>query len=166
VVVKKISWINTKTHWENSQRRQDQIMLRDRRTRLYHEEYFNELVALEKKRCERSEGSVLLMLADLSAFTDLSKRQEVVRSMMDVLSDVTRDTDVKGWHVDGLVIGIMFTEMGDKEGTLRLARRHITKKCSRRLQSHLGVENYSRIQITWQSIQGGRILEIQRVSKV
>jgi hypothetical protein len=165
-VVKKISWINTKTHWKNNHRRQDQIMLRDRQAGLYHEEYFNELLTLEKKRCERSEGSVLLMLADLSAFTDVSKRQEVVRSMMDVLSDVTRDTDVKGWHANGLVIGIMFTEMGGKEGTLPLERRHVTKKCIGRLKTHLGVENYSRIQITWQSIQGGRILEIQRVSKV
>jgi hypothetical protein len=166
VKVKKISWINTKTRGQKNRRELDQIVLKDTETGLYNTEYFNELLALEKKRCERSEGTVLLMLADLSAFTDVSKRQEVVRSMMDVLSDVTRDTDVKGWHVDGLVIGIMFTVMTGKEGTLPLEHRHVTKKCLGRLQSHLGAENYSRIQITWQLIQGGRILEIQKVSKV
>jgi len=166
VKVKKISCINIKSVGQNNHRRQDQIMPRDSQTGLYHEEYFNEFLAFEKKRYERSEGPAFLMLADLSAFTDVSKRQEVVRSMMDVLSDVTRDTDVKGWHVDGLVIGIMFTVMTGKEGTLPLEHRHVTKKCLGRLQSHLGAENYSRIQITWQLIQGGRILEIQKVSKV
>jgi len=166
VKVKKISCINTKSVGQNNRRRQDQIMLRDSQTGLYHEKYFNELLALEKKRCERSEDPALLMLADLSAFTDVSKRQKIAKSMTDVLSDVTRDTDVKGWHADGLVIGIMFTVMTGKEGTLPLERRHVTKKCLGRLQSHLGVENYSRILITWQLIQGGRILEIQRVSKV
>jgi hypothetical protein len=100
VVVKKIAWINTKTPWKNSHRRFDQIMPRDRQTGLYHEEYFNEFVALEKKMCERSEGSALLMLADFSAFTDVSERQKIAKSMTEVLSVATRDTDVKGWHAE------------------------------------------------------------------
>ena len=75
-------------------------MLRDSQTGLYNEEYFNELLALEQKKCERSKSPVFLMLADLSAFADLSERQKIARSMMEVLSHAIRDTDVKGWHVD------------------------------------------------------------------
>ena len=92
-------------------------MVKDSQAGLYPEKYFNELLTLEKKRRKRSEESAFLMLADLSAFTDESERQKIAQSMMDVLSNVIRDTDVKGWHVDGLVIGIIFTEMAYKGAT-------------------------------------------------
>jgi len=163
VEVKKISCINTKSVGQNNHRRQDQIMPRDSQTGLYHEEYFNEFLAFEKKRYERSEGPAFLMLADLSAFTDVSERQKIAKSMTEVLSGATRDTDVKGWHVDGFVIGIMFTEMGGKEGTLPLERRHVTKKCLGRLQSHLGEEAFSRIQIDWQPLHSEHIRKTHTV---
>jgi hypothetical protein len=141
-----------------------QIMLRDSQTGLYREEYFKEFLALAKKRFERSEGPAFLMLADLSAFTDVSERQKVAKSMIDSLSAVTRDTDVKGWFVEGLVIGIMFTEMAGKAAISRFAQRKVVNKCLGCLQSHLGVKTFSRIQISWQSVQTGCILEFRDVS--
>ena len=122
--------------------------LKDSQIGLYYEEYFKELLALEKKRCEHSERPTFLMLADLSAFTEVSERQKIAKSMMDVFSKVTRDTDVKGWHVDGVVMGIMFTEIANKESTSQLVLSRIAKKCLRRVQSRLGEERYSRIQIS------------------
>ena len=104
-------------------------MVRDSQTGLYHEEYFNELLALEKKRAERSKTPMSLMLADLSAIGDVSERKKIAKSMMEVLSDVTRDTDVKGWHVHGLVVGIMFTEVTDKEATLQRVQQHVADNC-------------------------------------
>jgi hypothetical protein len=139
-------------------------MLKDSQTGLYCEEYFNELLTLEKKRCKQSERPVLFMLADLSAFTDVSERQKIAQSMMDALSYVTRDTDVKGWHVDNLVIGIMFTEITSKETTSSLALRRIANKCSRRLEYSLGAKDYSRIHITWQLLHSGHILDIHKIS--
>ncbi len=58
-------------------------MPRDSETGLYHEECFNEFLALEEKRCERSDSPVFLMLADLSAFVDMHERQKIAKSMMD-----------------------------------------------------------------------------------
>jgi hypothetical protein len=129
-------------------------MLRDSQTGLYHEEYFKEFLALEEKRCERSKDPVFLMLADLSAFIDIQERQKIAKSMTEVLSDATRDTDVKGWHVDGLVMGIIFTEMTSKEATSPFA--HVVNKCLGRLGSYLGVERLSRIQISWQRNGNGK----------
>jgi hypothetical protein len=126
-------------------------MLRDSQTGLYHEEYFNEFLSLEKKRCERSKAPVFLMRADLSAFADPSERQKIAKSIMKVLSGATRDTDVKGWHVDGVVIGIMFTETTGKETTSTLASRHIANEWLGRLRPYLGKERSSRIQISWQA---------------
>ena len=147
-----------------NRRKVGQIMPRDSQTGLYREEYFKEFLALAKKSFERSEGPVFLMLADLSAFTDVSERQKIAKSMMDALSAITRDTDVKGWHIDGLVIGIMFTEKTGKAAISRFAQRNVVNKCLGCLQSHLGVEKFSRIQISWQSVQTGCILEFRDVN--
>ncbi len=139
-------------------------MLKDSLTGLYNEGCFNEFLNLEKKRCKRSEDPAFLMLADLSKFTDVSERKNIAKSMMDVFSEVTRDTDIKGWHVDGSVIGIMFTEMAGKEADARLILKHIASKCLWRLESNLGKEKSSRIQISWQSLKGERIFKLHKVS--
>lgn len=139
-------------------------MLRDSQTGLYHEKFFNELLELEKNRCGRSESLVLLMLADLSDFTDVSEREKIAKSIMDALSKVTRNTDVKGWHVEGLVVGIMLTEMGNTP-TSPYSQSHIENKCLRCLRSHLGLEWSSRIQISWQLLHSGHILDIPKVSQ-
>jgi hypothetical protein len=157
------SWINIKTLAHNNHQRQNQVMLRDSQTGLYSEQCFNEFLTIEKKRCERSEGQELLMLANLSSFNDITERQNIAKSAMDILSDITRDTDIKGWHVEGLVIGILFTEIGNEE-TIAFTLRRISNKCLRRLQSQLGEEILSRIQINWLSLQSGRIHEFDNIS--
>ena len=82
--MRKITWLNTKTRGQKNRREQGQILLKDSQTGLYNAEYFNEFLALEKKRCERSEDPAYLMLADLSAFTDVFERLNIAQSMMDV----------------------------------------------------------------------------------
>jgi hypothetical protein len=104
------------------------------------------------------------MLANLSAFPDVSERQNIAKSMMEVFSAVTRDTDVKGWHIDDLVIGIMFIEMTDKEATSKLALQRIANKCLWLLESNLGIETFSHIQISWQSLKDEQVFEIHKVS--
>jgi hypothetical protein len=154
-------FLNThKTGGQNNYRRLDHIMPRDSQTGLYQEEYFNELLALEKKRCERSKNQTFSVFFDLSAFSDVSSRQKIAKSIMDVLSDVTRDTDVKGWYVDSLVIGIMFTETDGKEATSQCARKQVASKCLMSLMSRLGVDSYSRIQIIWRPVRSEHTFEV------
>ena len=166
VKVRKISWIDTAMRKQNDGKRQGKIILKDSLTGLYGEGCFNEFLDLEKKRCKRSENPAFLMLANLSAFTDASERQDIAKSMMDVFSEVTRDTDVKGWYVEGLIIGIMFTEMTGNETTSRLTLKRLANKCLWRLESSLGTDKFSNIEITWQSLKGERILEIHKVGSV
>jgi hypothetical protein len=124
-------------------------MLRHHTTQLYHEQYFNELLALERRKCERSKVQALLMLADLSDFHDIHERLKIAKLMREVLSNVTRETDVKGWYSDNAVMGVLFTEMGGKEAALPSTPWHIANKCLERLNSHLGPEMFSCIEITW-----------------
>lgn len=149
---------------QNDSKKHGRIMLKDSLTGLYNEWCFNEFLDLEKKRCKRSEDPSFLMLADLSKFTDAPERKNIAKSMTGVFSEVTRDTDIKGWHVDGSVIGIMFTEMAGKEADARLILKRIANKCLWRLESDLGIEKSSHIQISWQSLKDERIFKIQNVS--
>lgn len=164
VKLRKISWRNTTVHKQNSSKIKDKITLKDNMTGLYNELCFNDFLNLEIKRCKRSEDPAFLMLADLSKFTDVSERKNIAKSMMEVFSEVTRDTDIKGWHVGGLVIGIIFTEMAGKEADARLILKHIADKCLWKLESNLGKEKSSCIQISWQSLKGERIFKIHKVN--
>lgn len=125
-------------------------MMRDSHAELYREQYFNEFLILEKKRFERSKDPLFLMLADISAFADIALRKNVAKSIALVLSETTRATNVKGWYVDGFVIGCLFTEMAGKEAIVPFAPKCITNKCVGSLASGLGVEIFSCIQISWQ----------------
>ena len=123
--------------------------LRDDRTGLYREEYFNEILALEKRRCERSRDSVLLMCADLRAFDDMSDRHEVAALVMHVLSRATRETDIKGWHVSDAAVGILFTQLKEQGDNRKATAQHIIDKCSDSLGTSPGPERMSKVDISW-----------------
>jgi lipopolysaccharide/colanic/teichoic acid biosynthesis glycosyltransferase len=137
-----------KTYADN--RPEDAILLKDPRTGLYREEYFNELLSLERKRCERSRGSILLMLADLTAFEDSADRREVAKLMCNALSSVTRETDVKGWYLNDSVAGIAFTDMAEKMKKPEDNREKIIHKCTGSLSTSLGLKMFSKITLSWQ----------------
>ena len=125
--------------------------IRDSRTGLYHEEYFNEILAFEKRRCERSRDSVLLMCADLSAFGEQSERQKIAALVMHTLSQVTRETDLKGWYVSGTVVGILFTQLKEQGKDRKTTAQRIVNKCSRSLGASSDLERLSKVSISWRA---------------
>lgn len=82
---------------------------------LLDEEFFHQLLSLERKRTERSGSPSLLMLIDLRNFSENSKRAAVFRDINQMLSYLLRETDIKGWYRVGSVAGVIFTEMGDSD---------------------------------------------------
>jgi lipopolysaccharide/colanic/teichoic acid biosynthesis glycosyltransferase len=131
-------------------RRHGAVALTDDQTGLYFEEYFNDLLSLEKKRCERSQESILLMLFDLSAFRHASEICRVAKLVTDRLSDLTRQTDIKGWYANMSVLGVIYTDVKGKGRSLAGSPQHIVNKCCASLGSCLGFEQYSQIEMTWQ----------------
>lgn len=83
----------------------------DKEYGLYLEDYFNETLYLERKRSERSKKRFLLMLMDISELSELVELQEIITSARDVIFSLTRETDIKGWHRNGTVLGVIFTEI-------------------------------------------------------
>ncbi len=124
--------------------------LRDDRTGLYHEEYFNEILALEKRRCERSRDSVLLMRANLKAFGDVSDRHKMAAHLVHIFSRATRETDIKGWYVSGAVVGIMFTRLMEQGKNRKATVQLIINKCSDSLRVSSDLERLSKVHISWQ----------------
>lgn len=83
----------------------------DAESGLYIEDYFHELVALERKRSERSDRPFLLMLIDIKDVHYGGRAKESVGRICSALTSLTRETDVRGWHERNFVIGVIFTEI-------------------------------------------------------
>jgi lipopolysaccharide/colanic/teichoic acid biosynthesis glycosyltransferase len=93
------------------------------------------MIALERKRTERSSQPFVLMLldagncspvdrstkaADGKAPTGKSLGGKALGKILAALSLATRETDVTGWYREGEVVGVMFTDIGggDRESIL------------------------------------------------
>ena len=74
-------------------------------------ESFQRMLALERKRSERSRKPFLLMLVDLGERLPSTSNDKVNDSIVSALSLATRATDLIGWYKDDSVIGILFTEI-------------------------------------------------------
>jgi lipopolysaccharide/colanic/teichoic acid biosynthesis glycosyltransferase len=78
---------------------------------------FHRVLSLERKRSERSLRRFVLMLLDCGSLLRAGNTARSYGSILDALSESTRETDVRGWYKDGSIIGVLFTELGAAEGT-------------------------------------------------
>jgi lipopolysaccharide/colanic/teichoic acid biosynthesis glycosyltransferase len=79
---------------------------------LYIEGYFIERLCFERQRTERSKKPILMMLLDLTNVAT-GEKDFVIGAIDAVLSDSTRETDLKGWYKHDTAIGVLFTEICD-----------------------------------------------------
>lgn len=94
------------------------------------EQTFLHMLSIERRRSERSRKPFILMLLNLSKCNG-----DAVAHAVTAVSGSTRDTDVMGWYKDGIIIGVIFTEIGEtaKETVLETVRGKVTKAIRRRL---------------------------------
>ena len=69
------------------------------------------MIALERKRTERSAKPFLLMLLETGEHQAEEKNGIVLAKVITALSTATRETDVIGWHKNHSCIGVMFTQL-------------------------------------------------------
>jgi lipopolysaccharide/colanic/teichoic acid biosynthesis glycosyltransferase len=113
---------------------------------LADEAVFKRMLALERRRCERTNDRFALMLVDMEEL----KRTMNVPSIEDIaltISAAMRDTDVSGWYREHSVMGIILT-------TLNGADRHtletvIGERMRTLLSLSLDDVEHQRIWITW-----------------
>ncbi len=79
-----------------------------------NEEAFQRMIAIERKRTERSRKPFLLMLLDAGNHQGSEKNGKALDSIVSALLSSTRETDVIGWYKDRTTVGVMFTGLVDR----------------------------------------------------
>ena len=75
------------------------------------EETFHAMLTLERRRAERSRKPFVLMLLDGHLIHENGTNAGVVETLISAVSEATRETDLVGWHEQGKVLAIIFTEL-------------------------------------------------------
>jgi exopolysaccharide biosynthesis polyprenyl glycosylphosphotransferase len=78
---------------------------------------------------------LVLMLADMEAIPQADHPEKTLREIVRALSQSSRETDVAGWYREGRVLGVMYTDYGEKSPAAftRLTRARVTESLKRRL---------------------------------
>jgi exopolysaccharide biosynthesis polyprenyl glycosylphosphotransferase len=110
------------------------------------EEPFHRMIALERKRTERSGNPFLLMLLDGGNCLPVDRSGKVLSEILSALSLATRETDVTGWYKSHSIIGVMFTDIHaeDRESILGT----MMSRVSETLRHNLNVEKFSQISVS------------------
>jgi lipopolysaccharide/colanic/teichoic acid biosynthesis glycosyltransferase len=76
---------------------------------VFEERAFLRLITLERKRTERSGVPFLLMLLKSSDHLEAGMRAILLERMAAILLNLSRETDLVGWHRSGVSLGMIFT---------------------------------------------------------
>jgi lipopolysaccharide/colanic/teichoic acid biosynthesis glycosyltransferase len=83
----------------------------DSKLGFYTQNYFLELLVLERKRTERSQKPIILMVIDIQKARGNFHENEFIKKMKRLLALSTRDIDIKGWYETNRLVGIIYTEI-------------------------------------------------------
>lgn len=107
---------------------------------VFEEETFRNMLMLERRRAERSRKPFVLMLLDAHASKGVAL--EVASTVLNSI----RETDLVGWYKNGVVLGIIFTEINtESHSTITEILR---SKIAAALDARIGREARSTVAIT------------------
>ncbi len=109
-------------------------------------ETFRRMIALERKRSERSRKPFVLLLLDMGDRPS-NKNGKILGKISSVLSALTRDTDVTGWYSEESVVGVMFTEIAAEDSTSIPST--IITRVTDTLRGNLSLEQFNRVRISF-----------------
>ncbi len=84
------------------------------------ERMFRRMIAIERKRTERSKEPFLLMLLEAGDQPGSESNEASLSGMASALLASSRETDIVGWYGDRKIVGVMFTgiAVNDKNSIL------------------------------------------------
>ena len=108
---------------------------------------FKRMIAIERKRTERSRRPFLLMLLEAGNHQGSEKNGKALDNMLSVLLLSIRETDVIGWYKDRTTVGVMFTGLAgdDKNSILSV----ILSKVSTTLRDQLTPDQFNQVSISF-----------------
>jgi len=78
---------------------------------VFKEETFHSMFTRERLRAERSRKPFVLILLDFHAVHKKEGDAAFIERLPAVVSEATRETDIIGWYKQGLILGMIFTEL-------------------------------------------------------
>jgi lipopolysaccharide/colanic/teichoic acid biosynthesis glycosyltransferase len=111
------------------------------------EETFKRMIAIERKRTERSRVPFLLMLLDAGDHQSSRKNGKALENVLSVLPTSIRETDVIGWYTDQTTIGVIFTGLSCNDKTSILSV--ILSKVSCTLRDQLTADQFNQVSISF-----------------
>ena len=115
---------------------------------LMAEPWFARVLALERKRSERSRKPFLLVLVHLERAAELNGGWDrFFHHVLGALRSITRETDLTGWYREGVILGTIFTELGEAKD-IEVAVDSIVSKTVTALQHFLGEEQASKVDVS------------------
>ena len=110
------------------------------------EESFKRVIAIERKRTERSKSPFVLMLLEVANHQGAERTSAALDSVVSVLLASSRDTDLVGWYKDRMTVGALFTGLvvSDKNSILST----ILTRVSTTLRDELSFEQFNLVSIS------------------
>jgi lipopolysaccharide/colanic/teichoic acid biosynthesis glycosyltransferase len=116
------------------------------RTGILQEETFHSMLTLERRRAERSRKPFVLMLLDASPACDAETSEPLMSHVTSILLKSIRETDLVGWYQNGVILGVIFTEVS-LEGTTPVTEI-LSSKVVTALQNELSRKTTSKLVVT------------------
>jgi len=87
------------------------------RTDILGAEAFCAMLALERRRAQRSRHPFILMLLDASDLEAERRKGGFNKQLVEIISSVVRESDIIGWYQRDQILGVIFTEIGVNENS-------------------------------------------------
>jgi lipopolysaccharide/colanic/teichoic acid biosynthesis glycosyltransferase len=114
---------------------------------ILNEESFKRMIAIERKRTERSREPFLLMLVEAGRSHGTEKSSKALDKIVSAMLSSTRETDVVGWYKGQTTVGVMFTGLTVKDKSAVLST--ILNRVSAALRDELPSDQFSQISLSF-----------------
>jgi lipopolysaccharide/colanic/teichoic acid biosynthesis glycosyltransferase len=111
-----------------------------------NEEAFHIVLAVERRRAERSRMPFILMLLDARAVGRQGSAARFNDCLISAVSSAARESDVMGWYEEGLVLAVIFTEL-NLNGQVPIAAA-VQAKMETALEENLDPRSRSHLVVT------------------
>jgi lipopolysaccharide/colanic/teichoic acid biosynthesis glycosyltransferase len=112
-----------------------------------NEEIFRRMIAVERKRTERSKAPFLLMLLEVISGEGQRKDRKTLDQIAAALLTSSRDTDLIGWYKDQQIVGAMFTGLVLQDKRMLLDT--FLSKVTGSLREELTAEQFNQVSISF-----------------
>jgi lipopolysaccharide/colanic/teichoic acid biosynthesis glycosyltransferase len=112
-----------------------------------NEETFKKMIAVERKRTERSKEPFLLMLIEAGCEQRSDPKASALDQIVSAMLITTRETDLVGWYKDRLKVGVMFTGLVAQNKAMVLST--ILSRVSVALRDRLTSDQFSKITLSF-----------------